>query len=96
MEIYKDRLIAYSMGNFATYGMFNLKGAQGISAIFQITLEPSGKFASGKIVPVKQIGRGGPALDDTGAAIKKLRQLSTADFGASAPKISEDGTIQPR
>ena len=25
MEIYKDRLIAYSMGNFATYGMFSLK-----------------------------------------------------------------------
>ena len=96
MEFYKGHLIAYSMGNFATYGMFNLKGAQGISAIFEITLTPDGKFVTGKIVPAKQIGRGGPVPDETGAAIKKLRQLSAADFGTSAPKIAEDGTIQLR
>jgi hypothetical protein len=96
MEFYKGHLIAYSMGNFATYGMFNLKGAQGISAIFEITLTPNGKFATGKIIPVKQVGRGGPVPDETGAAIKKLSQLSAEDFGTSAPKISDDGTIQPR
>ena len=93
MEIYKDRLVAYSMGNFATYGMFNLKGPQGISAIFRITLAPDGKFVSGKIVPTKQEGRGIPALDETGAAIKKLRQLSVLDFAGSAPKIADDGTV---
>ncbi|MGH9820288.1 MAG: CapA family protein, partial [Pyrinomonadaceae bacterium] len=31
MEIYKGHLIDYSMGNFATYGMFNLKGTQSLS-----------------------------------------------------------------
>jgi len=93
MEIYKGRLIIYSMGNFATYGMFNLKGAQGISAIFEITLGDDGKFLTGRIHPTKQEARGIPVLDPTAAAIKKLRQLSTADFGRSAPKISDDGTI---
>jgi poly-gamma-glutamate capsule biosynthesis protein CapA/YwtB (metallophosphatase superfamily) len=93
MEIYKNRLIVYSMGNFATYGMFNLKGSQGISAIFQISLDADGKFVGGKIVPTRQEGRGIPALDPTGAAIKKLRQLSSMDFAASAPKISDDGTV---
>ena len=83
------------MGNFATYGMFNLKGSQGISAIFQITLSAGGKFVSGRLVPAKQEGRGGPQLDPSGAAIKKLRQLSAMDFGASAPKIADDGTILP-
>jgi poly-gamma-glutamate capsule biosynthesis protein CapA/YwtB (metallophosphatase superfamily) len=95
MEMYKGHLIAYSMGNFATYGMFGLKGATAISAIFEIALNKDGTFAGGQIHPVKQLGRGGPVLDDTGAAIKKLKELSAADFGTSAPKIDDDGSITP-
>ena len=94
MEIYNGKLIAYSMGNFATYGMFNLKGSQGIAAIFQITLSSDGKFVSGKVVPTRQEGRGGPVMDETGAAIRKLRQLSSMDFGTASPKISDDGTVK--
>ena len=93
MEVYKGKLIAYSMGNFATYGMFNLKGPQGIAGIFQFTLDPEGNFVSGKIIPTRQEGRGGPVLDDTGTAIKQLRQLSLADFGNSSPKMTDDGTL---
>jgi capsule synthesis protein PGA_cap len=93
MEVYKDRLIAYSMGNFATYGMFNLKGVQGTTAIFKITLAADGKFSSGEIVAVKQEGRGGPVFDPSGAAIRKLQALSSSNFGAFAPKIADDGTI---
>ena len=93
MEIYKDRLVVYSMGNFATYGMFNLKGPLGETAVFELNIDPLGKFLSGKIHPVKQAGRGVPELDETGAAIKQLRALSVADFGAAAPKIMDDGTI---
>ncbi|HYJ92752.1 MAG TPA: CapA family protein [Pyrinomonadaceae bacterium] len=96
MEFYKGHLIVYSMGNFATYGMFNLKGVQGITAIFDIKLTASGDFASARIIPVRQEGRGGPVLDNTGAAIRKLRELSTADFGASAPRIEDDGTVASR
>jgi hypothetical protein len=93
MEFYKDHLIVYSMGNFATYGMFGLSGATAISAIFQIKLESDGTFDAGKIIPAKQIGRGGPVLDSTGAAIKKVRELSLADFGGSAAKIGDDGVV---
>jgi hypothetical protein len=96
MEMYKGHLIAYSMGNFATYGMFNLKGAQGIAAIFEIFLNKDGTFAAGRIVPTKQLGRGGPVLDYSGAAISKLMELSVADFGTSAPQIKDDGTISVR
>jgi len=86
-------LIVYSMGNFATYGMFGLKGATALSAIFEIYLNRDGSFAGGKIIPAKQLGRRGPVLDETGAAIKKLQELSAADFGANAPKIGDDGTV---
>jgi hypothetical protein len=96
MEIYKKRLVVYSMGNFATYGMFNLRGPQGLTAVFEVTIAPDGEFVSGKIHPAKQLGRGGPVPDPAGEAIKKIRSLSQLDFPASAPAIAADGTFTPR
>ena len=96
IEIYKGRLIAYSMGNFATYGMFSLKGPTALTAIFEISLADDGKFLGGKIHAAKQVGRGIPVLDPDGEAIKKLRYLSKADFGAAAPIIADDGTISAK
>ncbi len=96
IEVYKNRLIVYSMGNFATYGMFNLKGAQGLTAIYEIRLGLDGKFIGGKIHAGKQPGRGMPELDANGDAIRKILALSQADFATTAPKIADDGTISPR
>ncbi len=95
MEIYKDRLINYSMGNFATYGMFNLKAETTLTAIFEITIGADGKFIKGKINAGKQLGRGGPTLDNSGEAIRKVRELSVTDFGTNAPIINDDGTFAP-
>ena len=95
MEIYKDRLIAYSLGNFATYGWFSLKNETALTIILEAHLAPDGRFLGGKIHSGKQVGRGIPSLDPEGEAIRKVRSLSEADFGASAPKITDDGTIEP-
>ena len=81
MEIYKDRLIDYSMGNFATYGMFSLKMETALTAIFEINIAPDGKFLGGQIYAGKQEGKGGPKLDKSNAAINKIRSLSQTDFG---------------
>jgi hypothetical protein len=98
MEIYKDRLIAYSLGNFATYGWFSLRGDTALSMILEAHLAPDGKFIGGKIHAGKQEGRGIPTLDPSGDSIKKVRSLSRSDFGSGAPTIAEDGTImaEPR
>ncbi|HEY0428514.1 MAG TPA: CapA family protein [Pyrinomonadaceae bacterium] len=93
MEIYKDRLIDYSMGNFCTYGMFTLRAETALTAIFEIKIDADGKFLGGKIYAGKQFGKGGPVLDKAGDAIRKVRELSIADFAATAPKIADDGTI---
>ena len=42
MEVYKDRLIAYSLGNFATYGAFNLKGVNGLGLVLEAKLAEHG------------------------------------------------------
>jgi poly-gamma-glutamate capsule biosynthesis protein CapA/YwtB (metallophosphatase superfamily) len=93
MEIYKDHLICYSMGNFATYGMFTLKAETALTAIFEIKIAADGKFVSGKLYAGKQPGKGGPVWDSTNEGIRKVRELSIADFGKNAPKIADDGTF---
>lgn len=93
MEIYKDHLIVYSMGNFATYGMFNLKGPQGLSEILELTIGADGKFLNGKINAFKQVGRGIPVADKSGESIRVVRGLSLADFPATAPQIADDGSF---
>jgi hypothetical protein len=92
LEIYKDRFITYSLGNFCTYG-FRLAGATALSMILEVRLNPDGSFAGGKVHAAKQVGRGGPALDPSGAVLGVLRNLSTTDFGANAVKIAADGTL---
>lgn len=93
MEIYKGRLVVYSLGNFCTYGWFQLAAETALTEIVDITLAPDGKFVTGKIHAGKQEGRGGPFLDPSGESIRVVRSLSTADFGANAPIIADDGTI---
>jgi hypothetical protein len=94
MEVYKDRLIAYSLGNFCTYG-FRLSGATALSAILEVKIAADGKFLGGKVHAARQIGAGVPSLDSSGTIIRVLRSLSDTDMGASAVKIADDGTISP-
>jgi hypothetical protein len=96
MEIYKDHLIVYSLGNFCTYGWFGLAAETALTEIVEVKIGSDGKFISGRIHGAHQEGRGGPLLDDTGASIRKVRELSLADFGTNAPKIDDDGMITPK
>ena len=93
MEVYKDRLIDYSLGNFATYGWFKLEAETALTVILEVRLDKTGKFIGGTLHSARQEGYGIPVLDESGAAIRKVRALSQADFGKSAPKIADDGTI---
>jgi hypothetical protein len=83
----------YSLGNFATYGWFQLAAETGLTMILEVKLGNDGKFLGGKIHAGRQEGRGIPTLDKSGESIRVVRSLSEADFGANAPKIADDGTI---
>lgn len=93
MEIYKDRLIAYSLGNFATYGWFQLMGATAETLVLDVKLDADGKFLGGKIHPFVLADRGILTKDDSKSAISTVRRLSQMDFPQTAPKIADDGTI---
>jgi poly-gamma-glutamate capsule biosynthesis protein CapA/YwtB (metallophosphatase superfamily) len=80
LEIYQGRLIAYSLGNFATYGRFSLRGAKGISLVLEAQLTEEGRFVAGRILPVKLVDGGFPVQDEQEQSIELIRELTAADF----------------
>ena len=98
IELYKNKFISYSAGNFATYGKFNLKGSSGIAPIFKITLDSKGNFIEGEIIPVRQTkGVYGPFIDENKSAVKEIISLNKSDFPeGNGLSVSEDGKIQKK
>ncbi len=92
-EVYKERYISYSCGNFCTYNRFNLKGICGIAPIVEVKVDRHGKFLCGKIYACKQEGEGGPQLDPTNAVIKEMISLNKSDFPESPLVIEDDGRM---
>ena len=96
MEVYRGRLIAYSLGNFATYGKFGLRGPTALSLILEARIAPGdGSFQGGRIHAARQRKPGGPHLDPERRVVPVLRRLSTSDFGKTAARITPDGVISP-
>ena len=93
IEVYNERFIIYSLGNFATYARFNLRGENGIAPIVKVFTDSTGRFLHGKIIPVIQYSPGGPQIDPQKRAIKTLQELSTKDFPESPVFIDESGRI---
>ena len=76
MEVYQNKLIAYSLGNFATYGRFSLSGNKGLGVILEAELNAQGDFTGGKLFSTKQINRGIPVKDPDNRAILLIKKLS--------------------
>jgi poly-gamma-glutamate capsule biosynthesis protein CapA/YwtB (metallophosphatase superfamily) len=94
MEVYNDRFIAYSLGNFCTYSRFNLNGPNGIAPLVQLYIDRQGRVLSAKIIPVKQTGEGGPRIDTEKRVIYKLQLLQQADFKDKELRITDEGLIR--
>jgi len=95
MERYKNRLIAYSLGNFATYYGISVAGIKGIAPILTATLDGAGNFLSGEIVSTVQLRPAGPSIDKEQRALNLLRDLSIADFGTPGLHFQPDGQLLP-
>jgi len=94
VELYRDRLICYSLGNFATYGRFNLRGPNGVAPVVKVHVDASGRFLSGEVAAIYQPGRGGPRPDPRGRAIHILKALTETDFPGQGLVVGEDGSLR--
>jgi poly-gamma-glutamate capsule biosynthesis protein CapA/YwtB (metallophosphatase superfamily) len=93
MEIYRGRLIAYSLGNFSGFHNFETSGVLGASAVLHVTVAKDGAFRSGRIASVRLIEAGRPVPDPSDEGADLIAQLSREDLGKAAVKIGSDGRI---
>jgi hypothetical protein len=95
MENYKGRLIAYSLGNFATYYGISVSGLKGVAPILTVTLDGNGRFIEGDITSTVQLRPAGPSIDNTHRALRVIRELSLSDFGNPGLVFEPDGRLLP-
>jgi hypothetical protein len=95
IEFYRDRLIAYSLGNFATYRGFNVSGPLGVTGVLQLEFSGERTLQNARLVPMLQLPRQGPFPDPDSTAIQLVRRLSAEDFGPTAAVITSSGEIFP-
>ncbi len=93
IEVYKERIIAYSLGNFLTYGRFNLRGLAGEAPILEIKTDATGRFLTGKIHSFRQSYSRGPRNDLNLSSIKTIQRLSLDDFPENPVTIDDKGNI---
>lgn len=96
LELYKGKLIAYSLGNFCTPYRVNRQGRNGYAPILRVKMTVGGKFVGGEIISATQPDRTGPKRDAGKIVIKEMKSLSALDFPESPLRISDDGKLSIR
>ena len=93
VEVYRGRFIAYSLGNFWTYGRFNLQGLAGVAPVVDLELARDGRLLAARIHSIRQEGAGIPRIDDSGAALQAVMELTALDIPEAGLHFDADGAI---
>ena len=91
VEVYKGKFIAYSMGNFNTYGRFSLAGPNGIAPLLDIKINRKGDFLFANVLSVKQTKSKGLELDNNCKVYEELKRLTQLDFPETPLSFEQDG-----
>jgi hypothetical protein len=93
LELYKDKLVAYSLGNFVGYRTLSTAAELGYSLVLEVEVNPQGDFVAGKILPVHLTSSGIPYPDQRGRTIGLMQDLTRKDFPNTPLQIADDGTL---
>jgi hypothetical protein len=93
LEIYKNRLIAYSLGNFCTYRCVSVAGVCGYAPLLKVYVNKKGEFLSGQIISAIQDHQKGLELDTLNRAAKRIQLLTKTDFEQPGLSIGETGKL---
>jgi hypothetical protein len=88
-EVYRERLIAYSLGNLTGWRNFSTAGASGLSALVTVALEPDGRMRGGHVTSLRLDRIGVPSVDPGRRAEALMRRVSGSDFGASSAWLAQ-------
>ncbi len=93
VEVYKNRFIAYSLGNFCTYGM-SIGGVNGLAPIIKVFTSPSGEFFQAHITSTDQSARTKVAIDQEKRVLQRIQELTKEDFPEVTVTIGSDGWVR--
>ncbi len=93
MELYQGRLIAYSLGNFATYQGINVRAVNGLAPILMARLDGEGRFVEGRLHSNRQPRPLGPHPDPSHQAAQLIAELSSANFPQGSLEFGPEGAI---
>jgi poly-gamma-glutamate capsule biosynthesis protein CapA/YwtB (metallophosphatase superfamily) len=95
MELYKGRLVAYSLGNFATWWGISVSGAKGYAPLLRARVDGNGALLTGDVVSMKQQRPDGPRWDPEQNAWQMIARLTRQDFPSSGLRLDTDGGFAP-
>lgn len=93
VEVYNDRFIAYSLGNFCTYRGISIAGVNGLAPIIKVYTDKEGKFFKAKITPTQQSYERGVRVDPERKVIQRIQELTKKDFPEAKIQIDDNGLI---
>lgn len=93
LEFYRDRLIAYSLGNFAGAGILAYQGALGLGAVLKVSLDAEGNFVEGQLIATHMYDAGLPVVDPQQRGLDLVREVTARDFPDTGPGFGEHGEI---
>jgi len=96
VEAYRGRVIAYSLGNFATNWGISISGVKGYAPILDLTLTRAGDLVEGRIISALQQRPDGVSLDPEQRAARLIADLSAEDIPGSGISIDADGRMRAR
>ncbi|WP_448561812.1 CapA family protein [Trichothermofontia sp.] len=94
IEVYGNKLIAYSLGNFVGYGGLSSAAETGYSLILEVQMDRLGNFIAGQIIPIHIDGEGIPKLDRQFRTVKLVQRLNHSDFPQTPLTITPQGYLQ--
>jgi poly-gamma-glutamate capsule biosynthesis protein CapA/YwtB (metallophosphatase superfamily) len=95
IELYKNRLIAYSLGNFVTHKGVSVSGVCGLAPLLKLRISKKGAFLNGQIISYRQTHETGLMPDTLNRVALRIKKLTEADFTRPGLSISLTGAITP-
>ena len=93
VEIYRGRLIAYSLGNFWTYGVVMNYAVSGLGPVLEAWLTPEGAVAGMQIHSTRQAGLGVPRLDPLNEAARYMMYLTRQDYPGTEALLTRQSEL---
>lgn len=95
VERYRDRLIAYSLGNFLGFHTFDTGAVLSLSGILHVDLDGTGATRAARLTSVRLTGPGIPEVDPERASARLVSRVSRADFGDRAMRVDGRSRLVP-